>query len=71
MDKKSYIQKVSDMKRKTGSFEADIERNTPKRRSIMTTDDDEEFLKACGFNGRTDAFRMWIRAEKEKRGWRM
>ena len=68
MDKRSYVKKVSDMKRST-DFKVELEKNTPKRRSIMTTDDDEEFIKHIGLNGRTDAFRMWIREKKELYGW--
>ena len=41
----------------------------PKRRAIMTSDDDEEFIKQY-YGGRTDAFRALLREDKRIKGWK-
>lgn len=66
-DKKDYILSKSDMTRKATPKEL-IGSVAPKRRAIMTSDDDEDFI-AKYYKGRSDAFRALIREDKLKKGW--
>jgi len=69
-DKKDYIKSIADMKRSsTGQVLKDsAEKVSPKRRAIMTSDDDELFI-AKYYQGRTEAFRALLREDKLRKGW--
>lgn len=69
-NKKEFIIEMADLSRKEEPTLKDIvEKVTPKRRAVMTSDDDEEFINHY-YEGRTDAFRFLLRRDKENRNWK-
>ena len=69
-DKKAYIMDMADLSRKDELSPCErIQRVEPKRRAIMTSDDDEEFIRQY-YSGRTDAFRSMLREDKRIKNWR-
>lgn len=69
-DKKAYIMDMADLNRKEElTPQQRMNMVAPKRRAIMTSDDDEEFIEQY-YGGRTDAFRAYLRKDKEEKGWK-
>ncbi len=71
MGKKSYIYDLADLaiKDEEKSFKEQVDEVAPKRRAIMTSEDDEKFIKRY-YSGRTDCFRSLLREDKDRKGWR-
>ena len=67
-DKRDYIASIADMKRNNVTPQEYVADAVPKRRAIMTSDDDELFIKKY-YKGRTEAFRTLLTEDKIKKGW--
>ncbi len=69
-DKKAYIMDMADLSRKEELTPQErIELVAPKRRAVMTNDDDEAFIEQY-YTGRTDCFRALLRKDKLEKGWK-
>lgn len=66
VEKKKYIKSLADMKRT--DLKKDVDYVTPKRRAIMTSDREEEFISQY-YTGRTEALRWLLKEDMEKKGW--